>query len=127
MEPSPSLLTAFQCYPQRRCISSVLARVARDTEAFGPGQAANHVLVNLYERGEGIMPHEDGPLYYPGACILSLGGPAVMRFHPKRDAGVFHLWGPMASPISKLHSLHTGSAVSASVLSGSGVAKCMAA
>ena len=27
--------------------------------------ASNHVLINEYTSGQGIMPHEDGPLYYP--------------------------------------------------------------
>ncbi|XP_054908898.1 alpha-ketoglutarate-dependent dioxygenase alkB homolog 6-like [Poeciliopsis prolifica] len=31
---------------------------------FG-GKTANHVLVNEYKPGEGIMAHEDGPLYHP--------------------------------------------------------------
>lgn len=36
----------------------LLKRMAADTEAFGPGQDANHVLLNAYSLGEGIMPHE---------------------------------------------------------------------
>ncbi|GAB4816066.1 hypothetical protein N2152v2_003112 [Parachlorella kessleri] len=44
---------------------------------------ANHVLVNAYLPGEGIMPHEDGPLYHPAVCILSLGSPAILRFWRK--------------------------------------------
>eukprot|EP00887_Chlorella_sp_A99_P000057 scaffold16.g57.t1 len=46
---------------------------------------ANHVLVNSYQPGDGIMPHEDGPLYYPAVAILSLGAPAVLRFARKRQ------------------------------------------
>lgn len=40
----------------------------------------NHVLLNEYERGQGIGPHADGPLYRPLACVISLGGPAIMTF-----------------------------------------------
>lgn len=47
----------------------------------------NHVLVNSYSPGEGIMPHEDGPLYYPAAAIVSLGSWAVLRFYAKRGGG----------------------------------------
>lgn len=47
----------------------------------------NHVLVNQYLRGEGILPHEDGPSYAPHVAILSLGGPAVLRFFEKGAAG----------------------------------------
>ncbi|KAG2431207.1 hypothetical protein HXX76_009735 [Chlamydomonas incerta] len=48
------------------------------------GRPPNHVLVNSYMPGEGIMPHEDGPAYHPAVAILSLGGPAVLRFSRKR-------------------------------------------
>lgn len=48
------------------------------------GQAPNHVLVNSYQPGEGILPHEDGPLYHPQVAILSLAAPAVVRFAAKR-------------------------------------------
>jgi len=45
----------------------------------------NHALVNCYASGEGIMPHEDGPLYHPAAAIVSLGSWAVLRFYSKRS------------------------------------------
>ena len=47
----------------------------------------NHVLVNAYSPGQGILPHEDGPNYQPHVAILSLGGSAVLRFHEKGGAG----------------------------------------
>lgn len=38
-----------------------------------PGSAApNHVLINRYENGEGILGHTDGPLYEPRTATLSL-------------------------------------------------------
>lgn len=40
----------------------------------------NHVLVNEYKVGEGIMPHTDGPAYFPLVSILSLGCDSVMEF-----------------------------------------------
>ncbi|CAK0911363.1 unnamed protein product, partial [Prorocentrum cordatum] len=40
----------------------------------------NHVLVNHYRPGEGIMPHTDGPAYEPAAAILSLGSATVFEF-----------------------------------------------
>jgi alkylated DNA repair protein alkB family protein 6 len=43
----------------------------------------NHALINVYEPGEGIMPHEDGPAYTPYAAILSLGSASVFEFHTK--------------------------------------------
>ena len=33
--------------------------------------------------GQGILPHEDGPLYQPTVLILSLSAPAVLRFWRK--------------------------------------------
>ncbi|XP_075042943.1 putative RNA/DNA demethylase ALKBH6 [Mixophyes fleayi] len=47
---------------------------------FG-GNCANHVLVNEYKSGEGIMPHEDGPLYYPTVTTISLGSHTVLDFY----------------------------------------------
>ncbi|CAI6004392.1 unnamed protein product [Closterium sp. NIES-64] len=39
----------------------------------------NHVLVNEYQEGQGIM---DGPAYFPCVAILSLGLPGTMVFSP---------------------------------------------
>lgn len=44
--------------------------------------AINHVLINEYLPDQGIMPHQDGPAYYPVVAILSLGSPVVMDFTP---------------------------------------------
>ncbi|XP_066495020.1 alpha-ketoglutarate-dependent dioxygenase alkB homolog 6 [Tiliqua scincoides] len=50
--------------------------------AFG-GEVANHVLVNEYRPGEGIMPHEDGPLYFPTVTTINLGSHTLLDFyHP---------------------------------------------
>lgn len=46
----------------------------------GGAPPPNHVLVNRYRSGEGILPHEDGPAYEPRVAIVSLGSPAVLRF-----------------------------------------------
>ena len=53
-------------------------------EKKAPPPAPNHALVNCYSPGEGILPHEDGPLYHPAAAIVSLGSWAVLRFYEKR-------------------------------------------
>ncbi|XP_054787092.1 uncharacterized protein LOC129293255 [Prosopis cineraria] len=44
--------------------------------------AINHVLINEYLSNQGIMPHQDGPAYFPVVAILSLGSPVVMDFTP---------------------------------------------
>lgn len=46
---------------------------------------ANHVLVNEYQPGQGIMPHTDGPLFYPVICTISCGSHTVLRFHENND------------------------------------------
>lgn len=40
----------------------------------------NHLLINVYPPGVGIMPHFDGPLYREKVVVLSLGGPAIINF-----------------------------------------------
>lgn len=46
---------------------------------------ANNVRLNAYERGQGIHPHMDGPVYYPRAAIISLGSPCVFDFYSRED------------------------------------------
>ncbi|XP_055001634.1 alpha-ketoglutarate-dependent dioxygenase alkB homolog 6 isoform X3 [Sorex araneus] len=55
-----------------------------DLSLFG-GFPANHVLVNQYLPGEGIMPHEDGPLYYPTVSTISLGSHTVLDLYQPRQ------------------------------------------
>ncbi|XP_077435948.1 putative RNA/DNA demethylase ALKBH6 [Vanacampus margaritifer] len=45
------------------------------------GKTANHVLVNEYKPGEGIMPHEDGPLYHPTVTTITLGSHTLLDFY----------------------------------------------
>lgn len=62
-----------------------LLKSVRETcgdDAFPANVQLNHALVNEYEPGGGIMPHQDGPLYFPAVAIASLGASAVMRFTP---------------------------------------------
>ncbi|KAK2801178.1 hypothetical protein FQN51_005493 [Onygenales sp. PD_10] len=48
-----------------------------------PHQAPNHVLINEYQPGQGIMPHEDGPAYHPIVATVSLGAPIVLEMSKK--------------------------------------------
>jgi hypothetical protein len=66
-------------------LTPLMEKLHRDTqqlELLGDSQP-NHCLINEYRPGEGIMSHEDGPAYFPGVCIVSLGAPAVIRFRRK--------------------------------------------
>lgn len=43
-------------------------------------------LLHLYHLPTSAQPHEDGPAYYSGVCIVSMGAPAVIRFRAKPSA-----------------------------------------
>jgi alkylated DNA repair protein alkB family protein 6 len=55
--------------------------VFKDTKHTAP----NHVLINEYNPGEGIMPHEDGAAYSPVVATLSLGASLVLDIWEKRN------------------------------------------
>ncbi|PWY73932.1 hypothetical protein BO83DRAFT_437004 [Aspergillus eucalypticola CBS 122712] len=55
--------------------------------ADAPHRAPNHVLVNEYRPGQGIMPHEDGAAYYPLVATVSLGAPIVLDLYEKCEDG----------------------------------------
>ncbi|KAJ5616016.1 hypothetical protein N7537_001130 [Penicillium hordei] len=52
-----------------------------------PHKAPNHVLVNEYQPGQGIMLHEDGATYYPLVATVSLGAPIVLDLYHKHIKG----------------------------------------
>ncbi|CAZ81162.1 unnamed protein product [Tuber melanosporum] len=55
--------------------------------AGAPHGAPNHVLVNEYLPGRGILPHEDGGAYWPVVGTVSLGGVIVLDVYEKRMGG----------------------------------------
>ena len=48
---------------------------------FQEHKKANHVLVNEYLPGNGILPHLDGPLFHPVICTVSLGSSVLLDFY----------------------------------------------
>ena len=60
-----------------------LAEVLVQTGAFERSKKPNHVLINIYKAGEGIMSHTDGPEYFNKTATISLGGPAILKFSPR--------------------------------------------
>lgn len=50
-----------------------------------PHQGPNHVLINEYRPGQGIMPHQDGPAYYPLVATVSLAAPIVLDLYEKKE------------------------------------------
>jgi hypothetical protein len=47
---------------------------------FPPVTPPNHVLLNEYQPGQGILPHTDGPLYESRTATLSLSSNVVIEF-----------------------------------------------
>jgi len=60
----------------------------KDTGAFASSSHAspNHVILNEYLPGQGIMPHEDGPTYYPVVATISLGSHTVFHYYQYNPA-----------------------------------------
>ncbi|KAJ0183544.1 hypothetical protein K1T71_001520 [Dendrolimus kikuchii] len=51
------------------------------------GKRPNHVLVNEYLAGQGIMPHLDGSLFYPTITTISVGSHTILKFfEPSTDS-----------------------------------------
>lgn len=70
--------TLCRFHPILQSLSNTLVEVG----AFPSTHPPNHVLVNEYQPGEGIMPHTDGPAYESRTATISLGGSDV----------IFKLW-----------------------------------
>ena len=89
MGPLVERLRLTGAYAERRERTREEGKSGEETPSTSTSNAAppppNHALVNCYSPGEGIMPHEDGPLYHPAAAIVSLGSWAVLRFYSKRS------------------------------------------
>jgi len=68
--------------PILQSLSNILVEVG----AFPSSHPPNHVLVNEYQPGEGIMPHTDGPAYESRTATISLGGSDVIfKLWPRLD------------------------------------------
>ncbi|KAH9466653.1 hypothetical protein MJO29_000516 [Puccinia striiformis f. sp. tritici] len=50
-----------------------------------PNVPPNHCLVNEYNPGDGILPHLDGPAYFPTVATISLESDTVYDFHCYSD------------------------------------------
>ncbi|KAM5450947.1 hypothetical protein MaudCBS49596_004057 [Microsporum audouinii] len=69
-------------------LESPIASRFRDMEIFtdSPHKSPNHVLINEYRPGQGIMPHEDGAAYYPIVATVSLAAPIILDIYDKRQS-----------------------------------------
>jgi hypothetical protein len=52
-----------------------------------PHREPNHVLINEYKNGEGIMMHEDGPAYAPVVATVSLGSTICLDMASRQVEG----------------------------------------
>ena len=48
---------------------------------FQEDKKANHVLLNEYVPGSGILPHLDGPIFHPIISTISLGSHTLLDFY----------------------------------------------
>ncbi len=53
-----------------------------------PHGAPNHVLINEYQAGQGIMPHKDGAAYHPVVCTISLGASLCLDIYGANEDGI---------------------------------------
>ena len=74
--------------PIKKKLHNVGVRFCDANDADKDHEYPNHVLLNEYQAGQGILPHKDGPLYYPFVAILSLGEGAIMEFQESLQSPV---------------------------------------
>lgn len=77
--------------------------------ANSPHGAPNHVLINEYQPGEGIMPHKDGAAYHPVVCTVSLGSSLCLGIYGSKDDDITEeipRWRILQQPRSLLITTH---------------------
>ncbi|KUI59852.1 hypothetical protein VP1G_07062 [Cytospora mali] len=58
--------------------------------ASSPHERPNHVLINEYPPGVGIMPHKDGAAYHPVVCTVSLGASLCLNIYKSKEDGALN-------------------------------------
>ncbi|KAK2460452.1 hypothetical protein APHAL10511_007617 [Amanita phalloides] len=76
------ILFAQPLPPFLKIYPNIMARL-KATGAFesSPHGGPNHIILNEYLPGQGIMPHEDGPIYHPVVATISLGSHSVLHYY----------------------------------------------
>lgn len=73
----PQTMPDFLCqYPD--IVSRLISTGAFESSKHG---RPNHCLVNEYTAGQGIMPHEDGPAYFPAVATIGLGSHTMLDIY----------------------------------------------
>ncbi|KAI1844947.1 hypothetical protein JX265_009574 [Neoarthrinium moseri] len=70
-----------------------------------PHKQPNHVLINEYPPGVGIMPHKDGSAYHPVVCTVSLGASLCLNIYKTKADGALDpapVWRILQEPRSLL-------------------------
>ncbi|KAI1752925.1 hypothetical protein F4782DRAFT_106344 [Xylaria castorea] len=70
-----------------------------------PHKRPNHVLINEYPPGIGIMAHKDGAAYHPVVCTVSLGASICLNIHEMKGNGTLNnnpVWRILQEPRSLL-------------------------
>lgn len=62
-----------------------------------PHNRPNHVLINEYPPGVGIMPHKDGSAYHPVVCTVSLGASLCLNIYKNNEDGTLQ-----AEPVARI-------------------------
>jgi alkylated DNA repair protein alkB family protein 6 len=72
-----------------RLLSCPISRTDGHSHIFSnsPHGAPNHVLINEYLPGQGIMPHKDGAAYHPIVCTVSLGASLCLDIYGTKEDG----------------------------------------
>ncbi|CEJ89483.1 hypothetical protein VHEMI05325 [[Torrubiella] hemipterigena] len=70
-------------------IRSMATSEQNDQHLFdqSPHKRPNHVLINEYPPGVGIMPHKDGAAYWPVVCTVSLGSSLCLGIYKSKGDG----------------------------------------
>lgn len=64
----------------------ILSRLAKSlVQANAFTETPNHVLINEYDQGMGIMPHTDGPAYKSRTATVSIGGDVLFKLTKQRN------------------------------------------
>ncbi|KAL7286579.1 hypothetical protein TKK_0019206 [Trichogramma kaykai] len=58
---------------------------------FDDSKRPNHVLINEYLPGQGIMPHSDGPMFHPIVTTISCGSHTQLTFYKRHDTNNIEL------------------------------------
>jgi alkylated DNA repair protein alkB family protein 6 len=84
--PLPKWLTEpviTRLHSLRLSPSDPKSHIFQDSPHNGP----NHVLINEYLPGQGIMPHKDGAAYHPVVCTVSLGSSLCLEVFGTKEDG----------------------------------------